>query len=641
MHPWPSRLLAALVLSATAIPPAWAAEEAPSLQPGLPWVQFHSPDFTRPAETGVDPQINLDTGKTIDGYARYWTGLLVAPASGDVELSVDVDDAAQVRVNNETIVNAWWPDGPRKGMLSAKAGEPLPIDVYFYQNGGAAHLRLYWRLGDKPRELIPPSALRHRSTAASRIEAMMNGKEKVAIPCLYEIKSALYRPTATPRTTDKPIHLRPGPHLFIDDYLIESSQNVERKVASPNRDLPGPVVTGKKGKGDDCFQPYLEVIRDAKTKRFRIWYGAAQNASQSHIAYMESDDGINWIRPHRILKDPSPIQFGVSVIDEGPGFPDKPKRFKFGYYAIERPGGLRIAVSPDGLDWSPLVPRVVLPHDHDITNIYRDPIRDCYMAIGSTYITGPTWSGQRRVTLASHSQDLVQWARPWLIITPIDKVEPGETQFYAICGFLARGDLLIGMVKVLHDDFSADEGGPKAGVGWTSLAWTRDGEHWTRDPEVYFNRHPDKNQWDHAMAWIDCQLPVDDQVYLYYGGYKQGHKINRFEERQIGLLRIQRDRYVARHAGDTPGLLKTPPVILEGSEIALNLDAAQGEVRVQIESADGKPIEGLSFSDCQPIKTNTLEAPVRWQGKLDTIQGKPIRLVFSLRGASLYGISIR
>ena len=37
-------------------------------------------------------------------------------------------------------------------------------------------------------------------------------------------------------------------------------------------------------------------------------------------SFMESEDGIHWIRPHRVLDDPASINFGSSVIDEGPNF---------------------------------------------------------------------------------------------------------------------------------------------------------------------------------------------------------------------------------------------------------------------------------------------------------------------------------
>jgi len=109
-----------------------------------------------------------------------------------------------------------------------------------------------------------------------------------------------------------PIELKPGPHLFIDDYLIGSQSFLSRTVNNPDK-LPEPVVTGGKD-GDQNFQPYMSILRDPDTKRFRIWYGTPETASQSHIGYMESEDGIHWIRPHRILKDPHEIKFGVTVL---------------------------------------------------------------------------------------------------------------------------------------------------------------------------------------------------------------------------------------------------------------------------------------------------------------------------------------
>ncbi len=629
--------LAALTASNAAL-----AGDPDRTRPGLPWVQFHSPDFTRPAGTGCDRRINLDTGKTISGYARFWIGLLRAPTTGTVHLEAEADDGVQVILGGRAVINGWGLDLPRKGKLDMQAGKLLPIEIRYYQAGATAHLRLAWSWTGHPRELIPAEALCHTPQHAKLIADLMAGRTKVTVqvPCQFPIRSRLYQ-HGKPERPEGPIVLAPGPHLLIDDHLIERATGVRREVVRPRRSLTGPVVTGAKGHGDDCFQPYMTILRDPATKRFRIWYGVPENASQSHLGYMESTDGIAWQRPHRVLKDPSPIQFGVSILDEGPDFAKPDQRFKYGYYGKDQPGGLRIAVSPDGLTWRPLVDRVVLHHRHDINNIFRDTIRDRYMAIVSTYIPGPHWSGRRRVTLMSHSDDLVSWASPWAVITPNDSAEPGETQFYAMGGFLARGDLLIGMVKVLHDDFSADPGGPKAGVGWTSLAWTRDGTHWTRDTEVFFDRHPQKGQWDHAMAWIDGQLPVGDEVYLYYGGYKQGHKINRFEERQIGLVRIPRDRYVARVAGDESGMLRTPLVKIDGEALTLNVDADGGEVRVQVEDASGRAIDGLSLADCRPIRTDDLNAAVRWRGRLSDVRGKPVRLVLQLRRARLYAFQVR
>jgi hypothetical protein len=141
---------------------------------------------------------------------------------------------------------------------------------------------------------------------------------------------------------------------------------------------------------------------------------------------------------------------------------------------------------------------------------------------------------------------------------------------------------------------------------------------------------------------VDVQLPVGDEVFLYYGGYKGGHKINRFEERQVGLVKMKRDRYVAREAGAEAGRLVTPPVILAAERMSLNFEPATGgEARVQVTEADGKPIEGFRFEDCRPLTADAVAAPVEWKRSLGELKGKPVRLEFSFQLARLYGFDLQ
>lgn len=122
----------------------------------------------------------------------------------------------------------------------------------------------------------------------------------------------------------------------------------------------------------------------------------------------------------------------------------------------------------------------VLAHDHDINNIFFDPIRKHYLATVSMMVPAPWASGRRRQPFQSTSGDLVHWSKPWPVIESDEKDE-GEFQYYAMSGYLARGDLLIGLAKVLRDDLPAEPGGPTAGIGYTVLTWTRDGRTWQRD----------------------------------------------------------------------------------------------------------------------------------------------------------------
>ncbi len=442
-----------------------------------------------------------------------------------------------------------------------------------------------------------------------------------------------------------------GVQLLLDDYLIEESENVVRRVNEIKRDpeMPNPLIRGEE---DRCFQPFFSVHRDPESGRFRVWYGSwtdDKRIDRSHIGYMESQDGINWIRPCRVLKDPTEIQFGSDVIDEGPNYPDPKSRYKYGYWAD---GGLRVAVSADGLDFRPLVDRVVLKHDHDINNISWDPIRKRYVAILSVYRPDPEWEGRRRVTMQSFSDDLIHWEEPWYVLRPDLKKDKGITQFYAMSGYITRGPLRIAMAKVLRDDLNADE--PPLveedayGIGYTALAWTRDGRNWTRERQVFFDRNPEPQTWDRSHAWIDEQLIVGDEVYLYYAGYKQGHKVNRFQERQIGLVKMPVDRYVARQsqAGEVGRLLTIQQAI--GSVRGLTVNAnASGRLRVQIRDAWGDVVEGLGFDDCQKVVGDSVRLPVVWKNEKETarrlaeLKGKKIRLEFELKDASLFAFEFQ
>ncbi|MBN1846062.1 MAG: hypothetical protein JW810_10295 [Sedimentisphaerales bacterium] len=438
-----------------------------------------------------------------------------------------------------------------------------------------------------------------------------------------------------------------GVQILLDDYLIEESDNLVRQVNRPRRDgdIPNPLVRAEE---DRCFQPFFSVLRDAVTGRFRIWYGRScddQRTDRSHIGYLESPDGIHWIRPHVVLDDPATIQFGSEVLDEGPNFVDPEQRYKYGWWFE---GGLRIAVSSDGLHFKPLVDRVVLEHNHDINNLSWDPLRKRYAAIISRYTTDPEWEGRRRVTQQSFSEDLLGWEEPWYVLRPDKQKDEGVTQFYGISGFLTRGPLRIGMVKILRDDLKADAPpliDPKAyGIGYTALAWTHDGRHWWRDPEVFFDRNPEPQTWDRAHAWIDEQLIVGDQVYLYYAGYRQGHKMNRFRERQIGLVKMPLDRYVARRAlaGKTARLLTIPLAVRRPRGLVVNADASGGTIRVQVRDAQDTVVAGLGFDDGAEIRADGIRLPVVWknpqetQRKLAPLEAKVIKLEFELTDAALF-----
>jgi hypothetical protein len=648
--PMPLSGTLAVVAACLCLAPGWAQASGP----GLPWVLFNDTALQRPALSGTDARVDM----TLTGYddcSRLWLGSITFPAAGAVTLAAEAEQGLGLYVGGRCVVDGWQPGDARSGQVTVAAGETRPLRLEYWHLGGEAYARLYWSWEGHPQELVPASAFSHSPDDAAHIQALATGKELVGVGNQgpdpgpgagiqsapsgdEEVCSSLYRPGQVERPAG-PIPLGPGPQLLVDDFMVASSQNLTRVVVPPQRDpgLPNPVVTGEE---DHNYQPYLTVLRDPATGRFRMWYGAYgenPNGSTSHLGYLESADGIHWERPARLLADPGPIQFGSSVLDEGPGYADLARRYKFAWW---HDGGIKLATSPDGLAWTALRPYPVLRHNHDINNLWWDPLRGRYVATLSVYTTGAGWPGTRRVTLQSTSADLLTWERPWYILTPSPETDHPETQFYAMNGHLTRGGLWLGLVKVLRDDLRAP-GTPEGafGVGYTTLAWTRDGRHWVRDQEPYFEPDPHPGAWDHAHAWIDWQLPVGGNVLMYYGGYQSGHKMNRFEERQIGVLRIPQDRYVSRRAGAEEGLLVTPPVALSARRLTVNARVA-GELRVQVTDEAGAPLPGFGFSDCAPLRGDALAHVVTWPGDLSSLGGRPVRLAFRLRETDLYAFSL-
>ena len=440
---------------------------------------------------------------------------------------------------------------------------------------------------------------------------------------------------------DRARSLPAGVQLFVDSDLIADERNMRRVIRQPVR-LPEPVVTAAK---DRCFQPYVSVLRDPRTKRFRLWYNAAVDATRSRIGYLESEDGIRFLRPHRELADPSglPVGFGAYVVDDGPDAADPGRRYRLAW----ENGGLFTATSPDGFRWTATSRRPVLGDIGDIIALSRDPIRGRYLLTCKVHSTpedgyeGSTPNaeeGYRRLVGQSVSRDCIEWSPPRRIIVA-DGEDEGVTEFYGIGPVLARGGLLIGLLKVLRDDLAPEPGGKATGLGYTCLAWTRDGERWERDRESFLPRNPEPGTWDCAMTWGDCLVPVDDEVFVYYGGYARGHKVERFKERQMGLARLPRDRFVSRDAGPECGTLRTPLLRLDASSLVVNAEVT-GELRVRVCDERDMPIEGFDTPDCAPLRGDSLRHPIRWNAPLATLRRRPIRLEFAARDARLYGFEL-
>lgn len=104
------------------------------------------------------------------------------------------------------------------------------------------------------------------------------------------------------------------------------------------------------------------------------------------------------------------------------------------------------------------------------------------------------------------------------------------------------------------------------------------------------------------------------------------------------------DGFASISATDTGGELRTKVLSFTGKELALNVATSiAGSVQVEIQDADGNPIEGFSLDQCSPIFGDSIKRKVTWSGSTDVsrLAGQPVRLRFVLKDADLYSWRFR
>ena len=108
-------------------------------------------------------------------------------------------------------------------------------------------------------------------------------------------------------------------------------------------------------------------------------------------------------------------------------------------------------------------------------------------------------------------------------------------------------------------------------------------------------------------------------------------KLQRFSLRLDGFASIN-----APYSG---GDLITVPIAFAGSRLELNYaTSAAGQLQVEIQDADGRPIPGFSLDDSALLIGDRIGGEARWKSGPDvgSLAGKPVRLRVAMRDADLY-----
>jgi hypothetical protein len=451
--------------------------------------------------------------------------------------------------------------------------------------------------------------------------------------------------------------------LFVDDYLLESVRNTTR-VMNPAEKVDGnPVLRpDKPWEGSDVY--VSAVIFEEEEQLFRMWYTAGKL-----ICLAASKDGVHWEKPvlglveyegskeNNILPpDQFKTYFFKDLHEKDPA-----KRYK----GLERRGSMSTTMqfelyySPDGFQWTPYAKNPVIDTGPrkgrwgPTVFMGWDPIRKVYAVHNENSLHRWSPAGRRLIGRAE-SRDMIHWSESETIIVPDDQ-DPPDMDFYC-------------MPTIAYEDHYV-------GLLWTfrtirttivpQIVFSRDGIHYNRSYREPYIARGAKGTFDAAVVYpIDPIVHGDRILYYYTGGnYRDGTTLRAVGDKAmfaVGLATTPRDRFVSFEGArfsDEAGVKPYSQVVtrsftFSGSQLHLNLQAnlytgagvsGPCEMRVEILDTTHHVISGFGFQDCDPLNDGGLDRVVSWKGRRDLskLTGRPIKLRFSFRNASLYAFQFK
>ena len=436
--------------------------------------------------------------------------------------------------------------------------------------------------------------------------------------------------------------------LFVDDFVVAEKHQVTRELGQVTKANNGkPIFT------EGWF--YGTVLHDES--RFKLWF---RKPGTTGFGYAESPDGLAFTKH----ADVEGINFAgdyTLAVEIDAAESDSQHRFKAGYDAPGMAAG--IAHSADGIRWTPYNDgQPVTKRAADTYNqILWDPEAQTYRlftrtdfgtAGGSTELRGT-----RSMINASPKTNPENWTtvREWIFDIE-GTSEAHRRQIYATTCWIDHG-VYFGLLSVYDFPGDVSEGTVtdthkrhERDVMNFYIATSRDGDswdmHWVYAGQPLVPRGPDGAFDKDIILPASTIVTHADQHWIYYAGANERHgneQVKFDRKHAIGLATLRLDGFVGLNAGAIEGTVVTRPFMLDGNRLLVNVDAQDGEVRVDVLDEAGHPLAGFSGEDA--VLATELDE-LRWQPQwkhhsdLSDLQGRILQLKFHLRNATLYSFQV-
>ncbi len=363
--------------------------------------------------------------------------------------------------------------------------------------------------------------------------------------------------------------------FFFDDLIVESAQNVTRRVHSPEKHAQSPLIRRDKPweKVTYFTCSSWRVMQDPADGLFKCWYEDWQIQHDEHLKrpisfhdpvhfpsrylYARSDDGIRWEKPELDVRAEAGRRTNIVIGDRDfkttfgsvhsgyvfldPFEKNEEHRLKI-MFNHRRPGveAYEIASSPDGIHWQPWggAPRMG-PWGAalgDVLTLAADQDQRVYILNTRHPRMGTTWSdphapvapqfirpyrpldpmrNNKRRIFQARSADLVHWSEPEPIVVPDDSLDNIDDSFYGMTQH-DLGGTWVGFLDVFHSTENTMD---------VQLLYSRNGRDFSRvQPGRPWLAAGGGESWDRCMVnAYGGPVAVGDDLYVYHGGAKNHH----------------------------------------------------------------------------------------------------------------------
>jgi hypothetical protein len=459
-----------------------------------------------------------------------------------------------------------------------------------------------------------------------------------------------------------PIDIGTRRQLFVDRYLIESTQGVELRLSTPVDAGPA-MLLDKPWEG--AFSGYFTVIQDGAL--LRLYYRGEPHAGKDGNAeettcYAESRDGAHWTKPELGLYEVAGTRKNNAVLAGDPPFshnfspmldtrPGAAAGERYKALAGVHKSGLYAFASADGLRWrklanTPVLTSKAFAFDSQNVSFWSEAER-LYVCYFRTWkrVGAVNYRWVSRTT----SRDYIHWEAP--VEMNYGDAPPEHLYTNQTSPYFRASDIYVGISARFMPGRQVITAEQAAAIGVTPgyfkdcsdavLISSRGGQRYDRTfLEAFLRPGLGVENWVSRSNYPALNLvqtgPAEMSFYVVRNYGQPSSYLRRY------ALRL--DGFASAKAPYSGGELVTKPLRFRGRQLELNFaTSAPGGIRIEIQDENGVPIPGFTLAESRELIGDEIARAVTWTSGagLGGLAGKSVQLRFKMHDADVFSLRFR